>query len=135
MSFQGGFFAGFSPKARDQGGSFGGHGRSLGQLGPKLGNAALTLGFAGFQGLELAVEVGLHLLAQLFEVLLFFAAGSGSGGVVAVGGVIVGHVGGPQPAPEGFGFLTQKTARAGGIVARSSGGGIVLLRGRGGGYQ
>ena len=98
LGFEGSFFAGFGPEARHEGRGFGGYGRGLGQLGAELGNAALALGFAGFEGLQLGLYVGLHLLAQLFEVLLFFVAGREGGGRT-VGHVVVGHIVGPQPAP------------------------------------
>ena len=75
FGFEGGFLAGFGPQARDKGSCFGSYGRGLSQLGPELGNVALAHGFAGFQSLELVGEVGLHLLTQVFEMLLFFAAG------------------------------------------------------------
>ena len=81
-----------------QGLGLGGNGRGLGQLGAQLLHAPLALGFAGFEGLELLLQLGLGVALLLFEALLFGAAGGGLGGGVAVGGV-VGNVVGPEPAP------------------------------------
>ena len=121
LSFEGSLFAGFGSEARDEGGGFGCHGRGLGQLGAELGNAALALGLAGFEGLQLGLHVGLHLLAQLFEVLLFLVAGrEGRGGTI--GQVVVGHVVGSQPAPQCAGLAAQKAAGSSGSGFRCVGG-------------